>query len=93
MDLANPLTTIYDEDPLGIIQNDPRGIQNLPVDEKAGCRDCAWKYWCTGGCPLATFRATGRFDVQSPNCNIYRALYPALIRLEGLRLLRWRPTP
>ncbi len=87
MDLAHPSTTIQHDDMLGALRHDPHGIQNLPVDEKEGCRDCAWKYWCAGGCPLATFRATGRYDVQSPNCNIYRALYPDLIRLEALRLL------
>jgi uncharacterized protein len=88
MDLAHPSTTIQHDDMLGALRSDPHGIQNLPVDEKEGCRDCAWKYWCAGGCPLATFRATGRFDVQSPNCGMYRALYPAIIRLEALRLLR-----
>jgi uncharacterized protein len=38
---------------------------------------------------VATFRATGRYDVQSPNCGIYTALYPAAVRLEGLRLLKY----
>jgi uncharacterized protein len=88
MDLAHPSTTIQHEDVLGALRHDPAGIQNVPVDEKEGCCDCAWKYWCAGGCPLATFRATGRYDVQSPNCGIYRALYPSVIRLEALRLLR-----
>lgn len=48
-----------------------------------------WKHWCTGGCPLATFKATGRYDIQSPNCNIYKALYPEALRLEGLRLIKY----
>ena len=30
---------------------------------------------------------TGRFDVRSPNCRIYKAIYPEAVRLEGLRLL------
>jgi uncharacterized protein len=38
---------------------------------------------------VATYRATGRYDVQSPNCAIYQALYPELLRLEGQRLLHW----
>ena len=63
-------------------------IQNLPVREKEGCQTCTYRYRCTGGCPLETFRATGRWDIKSPNCNIYRALYPELLRLEGLRLLK-----
>jgi uncharacterized protein len=64
-------------------------VQNLLVEEKEGCRDCTWRYWCSGGCAVATFRATGRYDVKSPNCNIYKAIYPQALRLEGLRLLRY----
>lgn len=63
-------------------------IKNISVDEKVGCRDCFWRYYCTGGCPAVTLRATGRIDVQSPNCGIYLALLPAALRLEGLRLLK-----
>ena len=63
-------------------------LLNLPVDQKAGCRDCAFRYRCGGGCPLETFRATGRWDIQSPNCRLYKALLPAALRLEGLRLMK-----
>ena len=59
------------------------------VEEKEGCRDCRWRYWCSGGCSVATFRATGRYDIKSPNCNIYKAIYPEALRLEGLRLLKY----
>ncbi|MDM8532283.1 SPASM domain-containing protein [Anaerolineales bacterium HSG25] len=83
------VTTAQTDDPLALIRADQIGIQNLSVEEKEGCRDCEWKYWCTGGCPIATYRVTGRYDVQSPNCNIYKALYPEALRLEGLRLLKW----
>jgi uncharacterized protein len=91
MQIAQPVTNVWEHDPLNVIRLDQAGVQNLPVEEKAGCRDCEWKYWCAGGCPVATFRATGRYDVQSPNCAIYKALYPHVIRLEGLRLLHWAP--
>jgi hypothetical protein len=57
--------------------------------EKEGCRDCTWRYWCSGGCAVATFKATGRYDIKSPNCNIYKAIYPQALRLEGLRLLKY----
>jgi uncharacterized protein len=63
-------------------------IQNLSVDQKNGCRSCEYRYRCSGGCPLETYRATGRWDVQSPNCNIYKTLLPAALRLEGLRLMK-----
>jgi uncharacterized protein len=88
MQMTEPLTDLHVEDPLAVVRDDKLGLQNLPVDEKEGCRDCQWKHWCTGGCPLETYRATGRYDVKSPNCNIYKAIFPEVLRLEGLRLIR-----
>lgn len=89
MQIDKPVTTAGVENPLALIRADKLGIQNISVEEKEGCRDCKWKYWCTGGCPVATYRATGRYDVKSPNCNIYKTLYPEAVRLEGLRLLKY----
>lgn len=89
MHIRKPVTNIHAADPLALIRADQIGIQNLPVMEKEGCKDCEWKHWCAGGCPLATHRATGRYDVKSPNCNIYKNLYPEALRLEGLRLLKY----
>jgi uncharacterized protein len=89
MQIDQPVTTAQAADPLAIIRDDKITVQNISVKEKEGCRDCEWKYWCTGGCPLATYRATGRYDVKSPNCNIYKSLYPEAVRLEGLRLLKY----
>ncbi|HKX33167.1 MAG TPA: radical SAM protein [Blastocatellia bacterium] len=71
---------------LPIVASGP--IKNISVEAKEGCRDCSFKYLCTGGCPIETFRATGRWDVQSPNCSIYKTLLPEAIRLEGLRILK-----
>ena len=93
MDMANTVTTIHDPDPLTRVRESSNGIRNLPVDDKAECHDCQWRYWCAGGCPLTTYRATGCYDVKSPNCNIYRALYSEVIRLEGLRLLKYADKP
>jgi uncharacterized protein len=89
MEIERPITSVHAPDPLGMIRADTIGVRNVPVQEKAGCRDCAWQLWCAGGCAVATFRATGRYDVQSPNCGIYKALYPAALRLEGLRVLKY----
>lgn len=93
MHIHKPVTDVHAEDPLALIRADQIGIQNLPVLEKEGCKTCEWKNWCTGGCPLATHRATGRYDVKSPNCNIYKALFPEALRLEGLRLLKYQDDP
>lgn len=89
MEIKRILTTVNTVDPLEVIRKDRWGVQGLAVEEKEGCRTCEWRYWCTGGCPVATYRSTGRYDVKSPNCNIYKALFPEVLRLEALRLLRY----
>lgn len=93
MQIHKPLTDLDAADPLAFIRADQGGIQNLPVMEKEGCKTCEWKHWCTGGCPLETHRVTGRYDVKSPNCNIYKALFPEALRLEGLRLWKYQDNP
>ncbi len=90
MEIERSITDVSMPDPLKLIQLDQVGIQNISVDEKEGCRDCTWRYWCAGGCPALTYRVTGRYDIKSPNCHIYKALFPEVLRLEGLRLLKYR---
>ena len=89
MEIERTVTDVAAPDPLRLIREDAIGIQNMPVDEKEGCRTCTWRSWCAGGCPALTYRITGRYDVRSPNCRIYQALFPEALRLEGLRLLRY----
>ncbi len=89
MDIGQSLTDIQTDDPLGLIRSDRAGWPNLGVGMKEGCRACEWNAWCGGGCPLATYRAFKRYDVPSPNCAIYRALYPRVVRLEALRVLKY----
>lgn len=93
MHIRKPITDVHVTDPLAVIRADQIGIQNISVEEKEGCKTCEWKHWCAGGCPLVTYRATGRYDVKSPNCNIYKALFPEALRLEGLRLLKYQDDP
>ena len=92
MEIERTLGDIFSDDPLQLIRRDQTTALNLAVEEKEGCRDCTWRYWCSGGCTVATFRATGRYDIKSPNCNIYKAIYPEALRLEGLRLLKYAAT-
>lgn len=89
MEIERTITDVSVADPLAMVRQDTIHLQNPSVDEKEGCRDCHWRYWCAGGCPALTFRATGRFDLKSPNCNIYKSLFPAVLRLEALRLLKY----
>ncbi len=86
MHLDNPVGDVDVANPLHLTATGP--IRNLSVEEKEGCRECSFRYRCTGGCPLETFRATGRWDISSPHCTIYKTLYPQAMRLEGLRLLK-----
>src|SRR5436305_2030298 len=88
-DITRTITTIQADDPLHAIRIEPTGMQAIDVDDKEGCNTCTWRYWCGGGCPLVTYRATGRNDLRSPNCAIYKALYPQAVRLEALRLLTY----
>lgn len=88
MEIEKPITDVHAADPLALIRADTIHLQNPAVEEKEGCRDCHWRFWCAGGCPALTYRTTGRYDIKSPNCHIYQALFPAVLRLEGLRLLR-----
>ena len=89
MELERTLGDVFRDDPLQLVRRDTTTTLNLLVDEKEGCRDCSWRHWCSGGCPAATFAATGRYDVKSPNCGIYQAIYPEALKLEGLRLLKY----
>lgn len=93
MHIRKPVTDVHVADPLKVIRADRVGIQNISVEEKEGCKTCEWKHWCAGGCPLTTYRATGRYDIKSPNCAIYKALFPEALRLEGLRLLKYQNDP
>jgi uncharacterized protein len=90
-EIAQTITTIEAEDPLQEIRMQQAGVQVLDVDEKEGCRTCNWRYWCGGGCAVLTYRFTGRNDIRSPNCGIYKALFPEALRLEALRLLKYTP--
>lgn len=89
MEIERTLGDVFTSDPLRLVRADRSSALNLAVEEKEGCRNCAWRYSCSGGCTIATFRATGRYDIKSPNCNIYRVIYPAVLKLEGLRLLKY----
>ncbi len=93
MRMDAPISDASAADPLENVRTDQSGIRNMSVEEKEGCRDCQWRYWCAGGCPLETYRVTGRYDLKSPNCNIYQALFPEILRLEGLRLLKYQDDP
>jgi uncharacterized protein len=88
MELLSPVADLSSPDVLFALRNSHLGVQNPPVDRKPDCQACPWRYWCAGGCPALAYRTSGRYDARSPNCRIYQALFPQILRLEGLRLLR-----
>lgn len=88
MNMRHSATDINDSDPLTAVRS-MAGIQNPSVDEIPECEDCRWRYWCGGGCPLQAHRFSGRYDAKSPYCVIYKSLFPEVVRLEGLRLLKY----
>lgn len=92
MELERTVADISMADPLQLIQQDRLGLQNISVNEKEGCRNCSWRYFCAGGCPALTYRVTGRYDLKSPNCHIYKAIFPEVLKLEALRLLKYSPS-
>ena len=69
------------EDPLSMVRKRGRDVFQ-PVEERAGCRSCAWRTACSGGCPLMQGTA-----IHDRYCKVYQTLFPELVRLEGLRLL------
>ncbi len=86
MQLEQPVSNVLNSDLLPLIANG--SLYNLSVHDKEECQKCVYRYRCSGGCPLETYQHTGHWDVKSPNCHIYKTLYPSALRLEGLRLLK-----
>ena len=89
MQIGDTITTVGDPDPLARVRTARQGIQNPSVDEREECQTCPWRYWCAGGCPLESYRASGSYKGKSPYCRIYKAFFPEVIRVEGLRLLAY----
>jgi uncharacterized protein len=93
MEMDREVGSIWNNDPLLAVRSSESGFHNLEVEAKSECSTCPWRYWCAGGCPLLAYRSTKRNDARSPYCEVYRALLPEILRLEGLRLLRSLPAP
>jgi uncharacterized protein len=89
MALDHTSTSIYADDPLADLRANRTDLSNPSADEKSDCRECQWHHWCGGGCPLESYRATGRWNAKSPYCAIYKTLFPEVLHLEGLRLLKY----
>lgn len=86
MDMNSYVSLAKTKDPLRALIQSKGGFQNLDVNKKENCRDCFWRYYCCGGCPLLATSS----DQAPPFCRIYKAMLPELVLLEGKRLLKYR---
>lgn len=80
---GKPVGNVFLSDPLAAVHAKGQG-RNPSVEMSKSCQVCPWAYYCTGGCPRLRDPKTGR----SPLCEVYRAVLPAVVQLEGQRLLR-----
>ena len=90
MTLGQPAGDIWMGDPLGAVRMTSTAPQIVSVKDRAGCQMCIWRDVCGGGCPLLIQSTPGHNDLRSPYCDVYRALLPESLRLEGLRMLKWQ---
>ena len=88
MKMDQPVATQPNGHFISAIQN-KKGIQNISVDAKEECSQCEWRYWCAGGCPLEAYNQSGAYNSKSPYCNVYKSIFPEILRLEGLRLIKF----
>ncbi len=86
MDMARPAGDLHVEDPLAAVQ---AAFPHPSVEDQEHCASCPWRYGCAGGCPWLARQASENLLDPSPYCPAYRVLFPELLRLEGLRLLKW----
>ena len=80
--------SIEDEDLIDIIKKGDF-TKGITVEEKATCKDCTWRYVCSGGCPLLTLNTYRVVKQPSPYCKIYKAIIPRILDLEGRNLLKY----
>jgi uncharacterized protein len=86
MTLDRPAGDVWGDDPLSAVRRSGAEPRAAPVEHRRGCGSCVWRYVCGGGCPLMAVPGDG----YSLYCNVYQALFPELLRLEGLRILKWQ---
>jgi uncharacterized protein len=88
MKMEDKIGTINSENILRLVSLNNHVFKS--VEEKEGCKTCEWKYWCTGGCPVLSLREFGRSDVKSPYCEVYKSIYPQVIKMEAMILNRFK---
>lgn len=54
-------------------------FRSLEISDIPKCRDCEWRYVCSGGCIAQTYHAFGTIKKCSPHCSYYKKVYWALM--------------
>lgn len=85
----NPVGHINKDDSLTAIRNQKQfsAKENI-VDNYDSCKDCMWRYMCGGGCPVLTKLQYGKFNTNSPYCDVFKSCIPRLIRIMGIQMVR-----
>ena len=78
----------WENDPVLAIRSALNGPKNTAASNRSGCEGCEWRFWCSGGCPMLTDYQAGKSLPRLPFCEIYKALLPGLVALEGRRILK-----
>ncbi len=77
--------TIFDEDPLGKLQNESFQYDLSRADIPDECRQCEVRTTCQGGCPYDKLMSTGTTGGKSGACEILKEVIPRLRFLETLK--------
>jgi len=89
MELNKTVSNYLSPDPIADIRQDAKFVRSVDVDTIDECKACEIRYFCTAGCPIETYQHRGSYNQKSPNCNIYKAIYDELLKLEALRLIQY----
>lgn len=89
MQMDKTISSYKSTDPIADIRKDTKFVRSFDVDEIEECKTCDIRYFCTGGCSMETYNKTGKYNQKSPNCKIYKAIYPELLKLEALRIMKF----
>lgn len=90
MALAQPVGDIWEDDPLSVVRQAWSTRYGEVAERQTACSSCMWRNICRGGCPLLAQPVESQKGIPARYCKVYRAILPELLRLEGLRLLKWQ---
>jgi len=77
--------TIFDPDPMSILQSDTfhYGLDKVGIPDE--CLVCESRMACQGGCPHDKMLLTGTVEGKSVTCDIHKEIIPRLLYLDQLK--------